>query len=72
MKRILTVKHADGTQESICPKCGQVMTLEDGGESLSIDGGNFNQHDNGDYWHCEACGFVDDPEVTRELELAWC
>jgi uncharacterized protein with PIN domain len=67
----MMVHNLDGTEQRTCPKCNQVMTFHEGGESTSFDDGDVCYHAERDMWHCESCGLVIDAEEERELELAF-
>lgn len=71
MKRIIAVRHADGTEEKECPKCNQLMTLREGGAKDTFDRGSHGQEETHDIWNCEDCKVIFDPQVERELEMAF-
>jgi len=60
MKSILTVKHANGEQESICPDCKQKMLYRDLGIAQSVEG----MQDYGGFWECQnmKCGYTTEEE----------
>jgi len=52
MKSILTVKHADGTQEVTCKVCGSKMIWRDNGVAMSNTAGGLIEQDEGGFWEC--------------------
>jgi hypothetical protein len=55
MKTILTVKHASGEQEVVCPNCGRKMEFHYGHFSEGFSFGEYTQTEYPDTWDC-SCG----------------
>ena len=71
-KTVLMVRHADGTKEKLCPKCGQVMTFHEGGYQDRCVGGKHYQEEWPDAWNCDSCGFYEDEATDKYFEHVFC
>jgi len=60
MKKIIMVRKADGTEKVLCPKCGNVMILADGGYTQVFRRGEYDQIEFSDYWFCKNCHYAMD------------
>ncbi len=67
-KTIVMVQHANGKQETICPKCGAIMQLHEGGSYQRMMAGEVYDMEFPDSRDCEKCGFHETTEDDRYFE----
>lgn len=72
MKTVMMVRHANGDQEKLCPKCGMVMTFHEGGSVQRMGIGEVYEEETADAWNCDTCGFYEDEATDRYFERVFC